>query len=330
MRNRVNIWLAAIVLAGLCLPTGCVRTYDLITEYKSGTLVAAEYGVLFYADDVLALPGHEVTLQTHLRTPHAFHGIANVTVTYSLDGKPIGSAITNKDGVASIRYRAAAEGDYHIHAQPTKLPPDVDSEDVGALKNSYDLLLSVRPAGQKFIVVDLDHTLVNEGGVKVLTTQPPQLPHSAEVLGRLADTYSVIYLTGRPNSLTRKSRLWLDKNKFPSGVLMTCGKGRSADAGAFKNACLATWRRDFPNIVFGVGDLCSDVDAYLANGIAPYLLRPWPADTREKEDLLKCVRELKAKDRTQVARDWLEIEEGIVKGKRLSPDDFIAKLEAAH
>jgi hypothetical protein len=327
--TRPTFRLAAIVLAGALLLPGCTFIREFITDYKSGKVVAAEHGVLLYADDVLALPGQDVNLRAHLKTPHAFRGIANVTVAFSIDGRPIGSAVTDKQGLAQLWWKAPLKGDHKILIQPTALPPDIDDEDTGALKNHYELFLSVRPSDQKFIVVDLDHTLVNDSGVHVLSKDDsPQMPQSQEALRRLVETYSVIYLTARPDELTRKSKFWLEANKYPAGVLIACDLRQPADSGKFKSQCLSIQRRAFPNILFGVGDLSSDSGAYLANDVTAYLLKPWPSDARRRRELARQIRAMKDKDRVQVVRDWNEVEEGIRTGRRFSADDFAANLEA--
>ena len=312
----------------MCLLSGCGRFGELLKDYNSGEAVGADQGVLLYGRDVLATPDQDVTLWARLRTPHAFHGIEKVTIAFRHGEQTLGTAVTDKHGIATISWRPAGEGDYTIRLQPTELPSDVDREDVGALKTSYDLLVRVRKPQQKFLVTDIDGTLVENGRVNVLIRENPrQLPHAAEALQRLAGVYDIVYLTARPDELTRKTRHWLTMNRFPPGVLVTCEHPRPGGECAFKTQRLAELRRDFPALCAGVGDHVSDIDAYLANDVPAYLICPVPASKRDMRGLSRHLRELKNPDRVQAVRDWLEVESGILNQCRYSPAAYAAELE---
>lgn len=319
--------LAACLAAVPVLP-GCGLLGELLKDYRSGDAVGAEYGVLLYGRDVLTPPGREVALWARLRTPHAFRGIEKVTVAFSRDGQAIGQAVTDKDGIAVLAWRPPGVGDYTIHAQPTALPPDVDHEDVGAVKTSYKILVCVRSPQQQFLVTDLDGTLVEDGRVAVLTQENPRrMPHSVEALQRLAEIYGIIYLTARPDELTRKTRHWLRANRYPPGILITCEHPRPNAECRFKTQRLADLRRDFPALCAGVGDQASDVEAYLSNDMTPYLLQPAPKDKRDLRELARDLRQLKDPGRVQAVQDWLQVEEGILHMRRFSVEDYAAKLE---
>lgn len=319
-----------VALATLPAIAGCEKVDRFFDCYNSGSMVAADHGILFHGDDMLAYPGQTVELVTRVQSPRSFEGVGGVTIDYYQGETRIGSAMTMPDGFARIRWQAPAEGTYLISARPTNLLKAVDSGYRQAPQAACWMVVSVRPRDAAFIVVDLDHTVVDDGMFKVLTSdQPKAMPKSADVLNRLSRQFSIIYLTQRPDELARKSKVWLQANRFPLAPLLTAGVGNSLkDAAKVKGARLALLRERFPNVVVGVGDQMTDVQAYMANKMSAYLLPEIKGGRGELQRKAADIRGLSSSPRVQVVENWEQIELSILEGKRFTPEAFARLLEA--
>lgn len=334
MRCTRGHFAMVVALAALAGMTGC-RSLDLAKtlfhDYRSGQAVAADHDVLFYASDLLLRPGQTGQLSACLQTVHAFRGVRGVTVAFFLGEQEVGRAVTDEESLARCFWRPGGPGFYRLRVRCVQLPPDIDKEERNADKASADLLVEVSPPGRQFLAVDLDHTLVDESFGKVLTGQKCQsMAGSTQTLTRLAGRYGIIYLTARPDELTRKSKLWLDQCGYPPGVLITCSSLNDSlhNSGQYKSNRLVTLRSDFPNIQAGVGDQVSDAQAYLANGMTAYLI----ASIHGSKAAKKQAKELAALDpdrrlaragRLNVVANWAQIEQGLLRGQSLPPQTLL-------
>ena len=323
-----------VLLAGAMAVAGCPpkpvrRAGKLGSGYLSGEMVLADHGVVFYGQDVLAHPGERVRLTARLRKPRSFAPVGGVTVTFHAHGdpaEPIGSAKTDRRGVAALDWAPPGEGQWRLTARPAErvwhVRHDIRKATAGLL------VLVVRPR-RPFVVVDLDHTLVEGSFYEVLTDEAPDaMPKSSEVLRKIAGRYGIIYLTHRPNVLTRKSKRWLSDEEFPLAPLITCRLRESlGDSGEAKGKRLAVLKARFPNTNIGVGDRISDVRAYLSAGMTAYLIPHCKETARDMRKMAKQIRSLPSKHRVQVVGDWRQIESGILRGRRFDPDAFAADLE---
>jgi len=139
----------------------------------------------------------------------------------------------------------------------------------------------------------------------------------------------VIYLTHRPEVLTARTKQWLRENDFPPGAVLTAAKHQTVeDNGKFKSARLAALRKEFPGVAIGVGDLVTDAQAYLDNGMTAYLIPQLGSSPTDDLALAGKVRSLPAQDRLQVVSDWAQIGQGVLDGSRFTAEAFARKLEA--
>ncbi|MCL2700391.1 MAG: hypothetical protein FWE88_01710 [Phycisphaerae bacterium] len=306
----------------------------MIGTYRGGGAVAAEQGALFYGQDVLAMPGEPVELIARLRKPKSFRGIADVVVAFDAGAQRLGTAVTDRDGFARLAYTAPSRpGDTIVTLTPIQTPARM-SDDVGdVLQIRYDMLVAVRPPGERFIVVDLDHTIVDGRAYQVVTGEPPAMADASDVLWRLSerDGYSLIYLTQRPDALTRKSKHWLTAHRFPPGVLVTVRtKEAMGDTAEVKTRRLRELMTRWEGIVIGVGDREGDCLAYLANDMQAYVI----PDLRQGDDAEKrrriaaaMLRRLPDTPNVQAVRNWKQIEQGITQGKRFPAQQLAAELD---
>lgn len=264
---------------------------------------------LFAGYDVLALPNEEVALQARLQGGDFLRGMPGYAVRFTRDGQPYKTAETDKDGLAWATFAPAAPGDYVFSAAlaptgfPSTPPPPTD------------LLVACRNADAPLMVVDLDKTLVESGFDQVLLGSPRPMPDSPPVMNRLAQRYTVVYLTHRPDYFGPKSKAWLWSQKYPRGpVLLSDARAFTQGSAAYKTAAIEQLRKRFTRIELGIGDKVSDAAAYHANGVKAFLIVQ--AGAAASADALRA----QAKsldglpDGVQVVKGWDEIEKAVFQG----------------
>ncbi len=179
-------------------------------EAAGTVLLETEKGVLFYAFDTLAYPDSPVDLVASLQSARNIKGIKGVTVAFYDRRELLDFAKTDSKGRATVQWTPAAVGNYRFTARIVRVPP-------GAPKAMLDvapapLLVAAREEDTDLVVIDLDHTVVDSSFWRVLTWGARPMAKSVEVTNRIAEVYSIVYLTHRPDLLTRKSKAWLSEH----------------------------------------------------------------------------------------------------------------------
>ncbi len=284
----------------------------------------AENGAVFYAFDTLAYPRQPVDLVAQLRSAAGLTPIAGATVAFTRGDWVAGRITTDANGVAAMRWTPPEAGNYSFQAGIVAVPNE-NLRDMLGVKVS--LLVAARDKALQ-VVVDLDHTVVDSSFLLVMAGGGKCMADSVEVLGRISKRYGIIYLTHRPDLLTRKSKNWLVDNGYPSGPLFLSEMKDLPDSGKFKSARLAVLRRDSPGVAIGIGDKLSDAQAYLDNGMSAYLIPNYKEKPKDMRALAAEIRALRGQGRLQVVDNWRQIEQGIFSGKKFPPEDFARQLEA--
>ena len=325
MQNKLMM-----ALLGLTLCCGCQTITRFVEKVSSGEVWGSSHGVLFYTNDVLVYPGQQTKLEAYLRSPRSLSGISGVTITFYRSDEAIASAVTDDNGLAFIEYTAGKAGFDELSARPVKLPADIDEDYQSALEVSSRLLVSVQPKDTRFIVVDLDKTIINDSYSNIINKSDwPMMPNSLDVLRRLSSQYSIIYLTQRPTPMTPKSKNWLRSNDFPKGALITSGIRQSMKgARQAKSPKLAELKELYPNIEIGIGEQTGDAFAYIDNGLTAYIIPHLDPDTGKYSVTAYQLKNFPRPENLQVVSSWLEAEEGILTNKRFPPADFVRRLEA--
>ncbi|MBN1555001.1 MAG: hypothetical protein JXA11_09660 [Phycisphaerae bacterium] len=303
--------------------------WDIAADIGSTIVGEGVEGFIFYAFDVLTPPDREVKLQARVKSYARDADVEGITLSFHRlsDGKEVGRVVTDQEGYAAVRYRTEGVGDVRFYVKvaggtdqerraPRELPPAL-------------LLVSVRNPESSFVVVDLDRTLVESSFFRVVLWDGGKpMPDSRRVMRRIAETHDVIYLTHRPDDLTRTSRLWLEEKGYPDGVLvLSTARGMVGDSGKFKAARLRRIRKHFPNLRFGVGDKESDIEAYRDNGMKAI----WIPRVKDKpKHLDKLAERLGGWDDSNVivVEDWGRIERAIFGEYRCSTARFADKIRA--
>ncbi len=245
--------------------------------------------------DVVAAPGGgTVTFSAKLekvRLVLANPDLKGREISFFLDGKPAGAAVSAGEGISTVSVPAPAPGPHEIRA---------------TLGNgrAFGILL-VAPKGARAFVTDIDHTISDFPEPKVpfaSIEEMPPLPNASSVLMRLSKQHVIVYLTARDDAILQKTKAWLRFHGFPWGPVLgrdlqfwdLFKKGQGAPS--HKQRALQALRQALPDIRFGAGDLAGDMNAYLANGISPFLIAPEGT---------------KVPEGAQRASGWREIEEAL-------------------
>ncbi len=334
---------SAVMFTALCIlcQTGCGQgspeqskpaPASVNKEWAIGVaaevFLAAENGAIFYGFDALAHPSEAVELKVCLMSLRKLARVKGATVEYFLDGQSVGRAVTDDQGCAVLKWTPPktepASADYELTAKLAAVPVD-DLADM--LKSrAVPLLVAVRPKDARFVVIDLDHTVVASSFARVLIGGARPMPGAAEVVKELQKDYSLIYLTHRPDLLMAKSKLWLTDNGFPRAPLLVSTLEQAfGDSGQFKAQRLKALRQQYPKLAVGIGDKLSDVQAYADNGMKAYLI---PHYDRDKEkDVGKMADEIaRLKADVQVVDDWEEIRAGVFGKKHFPARSYVQKL----
>jgi len=292
-----------------------------------GQTLGAQHGYLYYAFDSLAYPREPVELAIRLQTSSGLKGVKGVTIGFFKRSAFLGEAETNSDGLARFRWTPPAEGDYTFEAKVIEVP---DRDTRNALKlTPAPLRVAARSKETEFVVIDLDHTVVDSSFFRAMFGRARPMVDSVRVTRKIAGRYSIIYLTHRPDLLTRTSKSWLTAHRYPFGPLMVSQlKDAFGDSGKFKTGKLKSIRRSFPRVKIGIGDKISDAQAYVDNGLVAYLIPHYKKD--KPKDLRKMARKIektRGRGRLQVVSGWVEIERGIFGKAKYTPADFADGLK---
>jgi hypothetical protein len=309
MRRIPAILATAAALATVCLAAETPDqkgTTDLLDQAIE--MLRQRLGPVLLARDLLVEPDREVSLEASVRTGLRLTGIEGKRVQFYGGEELLGETRTNRTGDAAFKWKVPAKaGDYvftvRLNPQDQPDPPVRDTQ----------LLVAARTADTPMVVVDLDKTVVASGFATVLLGEARPMAGANVVLGRLAKSHTIVYLTHRPDFLGPRSRDWLDANGFPPGPVLTSTLGGlAAGSGAYKNARIEAIRQTFKNVAIGIGDKISDAKVYADNGLLPVLILhvDWSDDEAEHYDKLAAA--LAAlPDSVQVVTNWSQAADAI-------------------
>ncbi|HKS16769.1 MAG TPA: hypothetical protein VJU16_05615 [Planctomycetota bacterium] len=242
------------------------------------------------AEDVLALPHSKVRLTARLERyliRFVDPPVRGETVEFFEGETRLGSAVTDARGFASIEIDAGPEGRRRLR--------------VATRRADEALVVDVLPGDAPILILDLDHTLSDIGTTRFAfaankTIRP--LDGAIDAAKRLAGRYRIAYLTARDHSFLGKTREWLRMQGLADGpVFLRRRRFWSQASLDHKMERLGELKKTH-RLVAGVGDLPTDAKAYLANGLAAYLIDPSGA--------------LPEIEGTVRARTWKELEERLM------------------
>ena len=296
-------------------------------QVAGGVFLGAEHGVVFYGFDVLVKPNEMVRLAARLRTPRLIGDIEDATVGFFHDDKLVGQVVTDDEGWAILNWDPNGPGDYDLEVRILKAPEDEDQDMVNV--TPAPLFVRVRQADTRFVVIDLDHTLVDSSFTRVLVGGGTPMADSQRVAKRIAKKYDIIYLTHRPDLMMHTSKTWLRRYKYPPGPLLVSKLTQALSSSEkFKAAKLAEVLKEFPNVQIGIGDKLGDAKAYAQNGLRAYLIPHYDhQDAEEMREMAQAIRALPAESKIQVVNGWQQVEKGIFKDKSFNAEEFAKWLD---
>lgn len=182
-----------------------------------------------------------------------------VRITYLVDGKVVGSAVSDAHGFAGLRVPV-----------PTDARGFVAQAEMGGQKLDAQGVIFHWSADRTIVVFDIDGTISwtdyprlyvgksNEGTVPI--------EHASQTLKQLSSRYNIVYLSARPRELLALTKQWLKEYDFPAGPLIAASSvDQGLHAEMFKTRTLREAREHAPQVLIGVGNLESDAEAYGAN-----------------------------------------------------------------
>ncbi len=219
-------------------------------------------------DDVLARPGQSIELRAKLESNSATgNDIEGARVEFRLDGRGLGSALTDDDGVALFRTEAPLTGEHELKA--------VFEGNDDYLRAEYLALLAVRRADDSMMVLDIDWTISMTDNLNTVlgSSDSPPLREAPEVVGQLARVHAPVYVTARARQLRKRTFSWLHRYGFPRGPVFFLEPKRfpTYSEAAYKTSVLVPMKKAFPGLRFGIGNKESDVESHRAAGL-PCLL----------------------------------------------------------
>lgn len=299
---------------------------EVLGELAGETILGAERNALFYAYDTLAHPKKSVDLAARLRAGKTLQALTDVPIGFfGADREMIAMARTGENGIATANWTPPREGLYRLTAEVLAVPESL-GEEYAEIDQSppAPLLVAAWPEDREIVVIDLDHTVVDSSFARVLLLGNARpMRGSVRVTGRIAKTYGIVYLTHRPDLLTRKSKDFLIRHGYPAGPLLVSTLRQAfGDSGTFKTGRLSALTESFPRVRIGIGDKSSDAASYVRNGLTAYLLPHYdPEDPEQMREIARQIEDLPDGD-LHVVSGWDEVEAGIFSDKEFPPREY--------
>jgi len=134
--------------------------------------------------------------------------------------------------------------------------------------HSYFSVLQLEE-NEQYIICDIDYTVSATNVFLYLTEKLLSLKkvfNSSDILKKLSEKYRIIYLTGRIMKYNHLTKEWLRLNGFPDGPLISRDYNIPRKLDIFKTKVVKNVA-DISKNGIGIGDLNSDIIAYLNNNL---------------------------------------------------------------
>ena len=231
---------SANILSGASFKPANLTAYDAITVPGRSVILTAEIdkkGLLFAAD----LKGEKIY--------------------FSIDGSAAGESRSNDEGVATLNYAFAKPGEYELEVKISTASA-YRAEPAAAKIFCSDRR---RPA----IVVDIDHTVADvswETYIFKSNKDVKPLKDAPEVMRKLSAEYDILFVTKRDEMFLKKTEEWLRMYRFPDAPVFFWDLGSyPLGAAKYKTGRICELQNTWSNILIGIGDQKTDIEAYRAN-----------------------------------------------------------------
>lgn len=243
------------IVTSLCL---------LFSMSASSILFAADKKVAgrLIVEDVLARPGAPVMLEARLVQDGlvGVTGVSGATIEFVVQGQRAGTALTDKDGHASLEFKTQMRGNQKIVA-------DVESSSKVRANSGIGNFASWERR-KPILLVDVVTLLNSEGGTAPSAFNTSELSDpdadAAHELTKLGEFYyNIIYLLRAKDGDLERLRDWLKTGKFPPGIT------REVQPGSEKLLDFIGLLKDggWDNVEAGIGQTKGFADTLVKNRI---------------------------------------------------------------
>lgn len=250
-----------ILLAGLVITLG-------IGIIRPGSDHSARFR--FDGLDAFGMPGESVRFGTRLCRHNSLgmrRGVPGATVTYFVDGRTIGGALTNAKGYAPIAHTFDRAGQYTVEAMVERNGQELHTHS----------LVWVIDQREQILVVDVDQAVAAPPSIfgrifRRFETFDPQAS-AARTLGHLDQTMHILYVTDRTDRHIARTRSWFERHGFPPAPIFFrswefYGGGVAAYKGFLMSDIVASW----PDTTYAIADSTRDLNLFKSRGAHTMLL----------------------------------------------------------
>lgn len=214
--------------------------------------------------DDIGRPGEAVTLKCRLETSDLIgFDKSNEKINFYLDGKLIGSGLTDKKGFVTIEYVFTESKLYEITVKLDK--------DSNCIAMPGKIIAGIYSEKKPVVICDIDHTICDTKLLFFFFRKEKLIPiikDSAKCLRDISKKYEIIYLTHRDAAFIKRTKYWLDLFNYPLGPIFFWDLGNQPFSNLkYKQKTILYLKSKIKNIVAGIGDKPGDVFAYYSNGL---------------------------------------------------------------
>jgi len=256
--------------------------------------------------DAIGTPGKATADRVRLTGRFPFSTTRGRLIWFYRDGRLQGSARIDREGLAEISFTPKRAGDTRFVAEYAHEGP----EPVYA-----EVLICCRSAETPIAVVVVDRILTAPGTGTIFRDGARPAESSVSVMNRLAQRYTVLYLTHHPAARAARGKAWLRECGYPPGPVMRWASAESASDGAAPvGSGLGRIRAHFRGRGIGISDRIPGAQACSARGLEAFviLLHPEPDDPGELRRLAEALEALHPA--VQVVQNWKQIEQVVFSG----------------
>ncbi|MCA8924613.1 MAG: hypothetical protein KDD82_22565 [Planctomycetes bacterium] len=248
--------------------------HSIVAAALLACAASAQAKITATAHDAVARPGQPVELRAKFeRASWLRWDMKDELVEFTVAGQ-VTSARTDRDGMARVRVNAnVAPGIYDFSARIPRKPRAM------LARGRIFVLDPARPIA----VVDIDGTLsdLHSWLVPFWGKRAKTFPGAPRVVQALARNHQILYLTARDDVHDRRTRLFLNRHRFPDGPIVFNDRGlttkqerqqfRGKHHATYKLAELQRLQALGFTLRLGIGDKETDAFAYEGAAIPSYI-----------------------------------------------------------
>jgi hypothetical protein len=218
--------------------------------------------------DGIGAPGEPTEFRARLLRRNALgfvRGVPGVVVTFFLDGRAIGGAVTDARGDA---------GYDHVFERPGHFTVEARTEAIDGIELTTELLASVFIPGDRLAIVDVDRTLAQPRSKLDWYLRRfdefEAAPGAGPALAELYEDRHIVYLTERGDRYAAATRAWLQAHDLPLGpVLYKTWDFYGGDLGTYKREILTWLTAKWSAAPIGLCDSSTEARLYNSVGVRP-------------------------------------------------------------